>query len=243
MANLDYRVVLDSLQAGMLVFDAKDHLLLANTAAETILGPNLILVRSDGWSAFAMLYDASSLAKTNQTTAGQLRARAQRQGTPVRFQMLLGGQYAPCSLSVVREDDHSKEANTVVMIEQPDWSALTELMSTFRAEARTAIVSTSGHAEFIKRLLTTPPLRVSEEELRKRAVQMIGVIATDMYHLQLLMDMLHRLEIIRIGAWQRSSRTRAASCTRSILWKTLLKAWASARSSAPAKRSAPTATA
>jgi signal transduction histidine kinase len=74
-----------------------------------------------------------------------------------------------------------------------------ELMGTFRAEARSAITSTSGHADFVRKLLNNPPKKTTVEDLGKRAMGMIDVISSQMHRLQLLIDLLHRLEIIRTG--------------------------------------------
>ena len=52
--SLDFRAVLDGLGQGVLLFDSEEHLVLDNLAARSILGPNLTLVRSEGWPACAM---------------------------------------------------------------------------------------------------------------------------------------------------------------------------------------------
>src|SRR5690606_35883013 len=88
---------------------------------------------------------------------------------------------------------------TQVVIDNPDWTALTELMSTFRAEARSAINDTKGHAQFVRDLLTNPPTKLSAAELGKNAIGMVNLISNEMHHLQLLVDLLHRLEVIRTG--------------------------------------------
>jgi PAS domain-containing protein len=117
LPEVNYRAVLENLQAGVLLFDAANKLVFANRIADEILGPNLMLVRSEGWSAFAMLIDASTNAKIDQPGAQQVLTRAQRQSDPVRFHMLLGGQYAPCWISSVNKQGDQRAA-IVVMIEQ-----------------------------------------------------------------------------------------------------------------------------
>ena len=197
VANLELTGVLDALGAGLLIFDPKDKLVYDNAAARNILSQNLVIIRSEGWSAIAMLIDAVQRSE-QQVSAADLRNKARSQiGEPVRFQILLSGSYTPCWISSVTGTD-SKQY-TAILIERPDWSALTELMSTFRAEARNAITSTSGHAEFVRKLLKTPPKNTTLETLGQKSMGMINVISSQMYSLQMLMDLLHRLEVIRTG--------------------------------------------
>jgi signal transduction histidine kinase len=88
----------------------------------------------------------------------------------------------------------------MIIIDRPDWTALTELMSTFRNEAGLAISSTAGHADLIKQLLDTAPKGASVEQLSKRVSGFANIIATHMFRLQVLMDLLQRLEMIRAGS-------------------------------------------
>lgn len=194
LATLNFQTVVQNMGTGLLVFDSRDQLILDNPVAQQILGPNLVLMRSEGWSAFAMLIDAN---RGEQPTASEIRAKALHQGTPVRFHMLLSGINTPCWASSMKNEDN--KAFTLISIERPDWHALLDLMGTFRAEARSAITSTSGHADFIRKLLNNPPKNTTVENLGKKAMGMVDVISSQMYHLQLLIDLLHRLEIIRTG--------------------------------------------
>lgn len=193
-ANFDYRAVLDHLGAGLLIFNEHDKLILDNVAARRILGANLVLIRSEGWSAIAMLIDANP---GGHATANEMRARSMRQASAVRFSILLAGSYMPCWLATFT--DQEGHTFTQVVIDSPDWTALTELMSTFRAEARSAINDTKGQAIFVQKLLQNPPSGISTADLGKKAMGMITLISTQMHRLQLLIDLLHRLEIIRTG--------------------------------------------
>ncbi len=194
LATLNFQAVIQQMGSGLLVFDSQDKLLLDNPVAQQILGPNLVLVRSEGWSAFAMLVDAT---RGEQPTANELRTKATHQGTPIRFNMLLAGVNTPCWASTLKNEDG--KTLTLISIERPDWHALMELMGTFRAEARSAITSTSGHADFVRKLLNNPPKNTTVENLGKKAMGMVDVISSQMHRLQLLIDLLHRLEIIRTG--------------------------------------------
>lgn len=194
LAALNFQTVVQNMGTGLLIFDAQDKLILDNPVAQQILGPNLVLMRSEGWSAFAMLTDAN---RGEQPPASEIRAKAIHQATPIRFHMLLSGVNAPCWASSMKDD--KGKVLTIISIERPDWHALMELMGTFRAEARSAITSTSGHADFVRKLLNNPPKKTTVEDLGKRAMGMIDVISSQMHRLQLLIDLLHRLEIIRTG--------------------------------------------
>lgn len=196
LANLELAGVLDSLGTGVLIFDHKDKLLYDNEIARTILSQNLVIIRSEGWSALAMLIDASQRPE-QPLSASDLRTRARSGKEPVRFQMLLSGSYTPCWLSNVTGTDNKNY--TVLEIERPDWGVLTELMSTFRADAREAITSTSGQAEFVRKVLKNPPKNTTLENIGQRTNGMLNLISTQMYNLQMLMDLLHRLEVIRTG--------------------------------------------
>jgi signal transduction histidine kinase len=192
--RLDFRAVLDGLGQGVLIFDSDDHLVLDNVAARTILGANLVLVRAEGWQAAAMLLDA---VRDDRPSADEIRAKALRQAEPVRFHTFLAGAYTPCWATAIYGPGGA--IYTMITLDRPDWSALTELMSTFRNEARMSISSTRGHAELIKQVLTKRTQINTVDELSRRVGGFADIMAVHMYRLELLMDQLHRLEAIRTG--------------------------------------------
>ncbi|HEX3050266.1 MAG TPA: HAMP domain-containing sensor histidine kinase [Aggregatilineaceae bacterium] len=192
--SLDFRAILDGLGQGVLIFDMEDRLVLDNVAARTILGANLVLVRAEGWRAAAVLFDA---VHDDRPTADEIRARALRQAEPVRFHTFLSGAYTPCWATAIYGPSGS--TYTMITLERPDWSALTELMSTFRAEARMSITSTRGHAELIKQVITKRSPNTTVDQLAKRVGGFADIMAIHMYRLEMLMDLLHRLEVIRTG--------------------------------------------
>ncbi|MCC7450302.1 MAG: hypothetical protein IT324_22985 [Anaerolineae bacterium] len=193
-ADIDFRAMIDGLGQGVLLFDSDDHLVLDNLAARSILGPNLVLVRSEGWSACAMLLDAR---RSEGPNANEVRAQALRQADPVRFHTMLGGAYTPCWASAVYGP--GGKIFTMITLERPDWKALHELMNTFRNEARMAISSTRGHAELIMQLVKKRPPNMTADQLGQRVFGFAEIMATHMHRLNLLMDLLHRLEMIRTG--------------------------------------------
>ena len=205
--NLDLHAVVDALGQGIVLFNAEDHCILDNLAARTILGANLPLVRSGGWAAFASLLDA---LRGDGLSAADVHERALREaGRPVRFSMMLAGVYVPCWAAAV----HNPDGNVYLMVtlEVPDWKPLTELLGKFRGEASMSIGSTQGHAELIQQLAANPPKNATVEGMGKRVIGFAEIIATHMYRLQMLMDLLQRLEAIRVGALPdliRSSRRK-----------------------------------
>jgi signal transduction histidine kinase len=191
---LDYRAVIDKLGQGVLVFDSDDRLILDNPAAKIVLGTNLTLIRSEGWSACAMLLDARKLGGPS---VNDIRSQALKASEPIRFHTLLAGAYTPCWAVAVQGT--GKSIHTMITLEQPDWSALNELMSAFRDEATMAITSTAGHADLITQLVKNRPAGISVDKLAERVIGFAAIIATHMFRLETLMNMLQRLEVIRTG--------------------------------------------
>jgi signal transduction histidine kinase len=192
--SLDFQAIIDGLGQGILIFDNDDRLVLDNMAARVILGTNLILVRTEGWRAAAMLLDT---VRDNRPSVDEIRAKALRQTDPVRFHTFLAGAYTPCWATAIY--GQAGAMYTMITLERPDWSALTELMSTFRNEARTSITSTRGHADLIKQVLNKRAPDTSADQLAKRVMGFADIMAIHMYRLELLMDLLHRLEVVRTG--------------------------------------------
>ncbi|MBN1679714.1 MAG: sensor histidine kinase [Anaerolineae bacterium] len=192
--SLDFRAVLDGLGQGVLIFDAEDRLVLDNVAARAILGANLVLVRAEGWRAAAMLLDAVT---DERPPADDIRAKALRQTEAVRFHTFLSGAYTPCWATAIYGSGGA--IYTMITLERPDWSSLVELMSTFRSEARMSITSTRGHAELIKQVITKRTPNTTADVLAKQVLGFADIMAVHMYRLELLMNLLHRLEVIRIG--------------------------------------------
>jgi signal transduction histidine kinase len=62
-----------------------------------------------------------------------------------------------------------------------------------------SITSTRGHAELIKQVITRRTAATTVEQLAKQVSGFAGIMAIHMYRLELLMDMLQRLEDIRTG--------------------------------------------
>ena len=192
--NLDYRTVLDAMGQGVLLFNSEGAWMMDNLAARTILGANLMQIRSSGWVACAMLLDAR---RTDDQKADVVRARALEKTAPIRFSTLINGAYIPCWIAAIYGAGGQKY--TMVTLEQADWQPLAELLGTFRNEARMSITSTRGHAELIVQLANKRPEGITVVGLAQRVVGFAEIMATHMYRLQMLMELLQRLEAIRLG--------------------------------------------
>lgn len=192
--SLDFRALVDTLGQGVLLFDAHDRLVYDNAAARAILGANLVLVRAEGWRAAAMLLDT---ARGDGLSADETRAKALRQMQPVRFHTFLSGAYTPGWAAGVHMSDGT--VYTMLTLEHPDWSALTELMSRFRSEARMSITSTRGHAELIKQVIAKRKENTTAADLARQVSGFAALMATHMFRLEILVDQLQRLEDIRTG--------------------------------------------
>ena len=198
--NATTQQILDSLGDGVLIFDMDGKLLFDNSVARQILGTDLVVMRSEGWSACAMIIDAGK--NDEDITAEEIRAKALRQTEPVRFNILMANAYTPGWASTI----HGNESKKYLMIclEQPDWAPLMELMQTFRSEAGMAIGRTKGHADLIIRLANKRPDTMNADQLAQRVLGFSELMSEDMYRLQNLLVQLHRLEIVRTGQLKQS---------------------------------------
>jgi signal transduction histidine kinase len=194
VSTLDLQAVINSLGQGVLVFDATDRLILDNPAARAILGPNLTLIRAEGWVACAMLLDSR---RAEGPSVNDIRQQALRQAEPVRFHTLLTGSYIPCWAAAVQGPGNA--THTMITLEQPDWVAMKEFMSTFRNEALMAVQSTTGHADLIIQIMRKRPKNMTADQLSSRIVGFAEIISTHMHRLELFLEHLHRLEILRTG--------------------------------------------
>lgn len=193
--NATTQQILDSLGDGVLIFDMDGKLLFDNAVARQILGADLVVMRTEGWSACAMIIDAGK--SEEDVTAEEIRAKALRQTEPVRFNILMANAYTPGWASTIHGE--ADKNYLMVCLEQPDWAPLMELMQTFRSEAGMAIGRTKGHADLIIRIANKRPDTMNADQLAQRVLGFSQLMSEDMYRLQNLLVQLHRLEIIRTG--------------------------------------------
>lgn len=192
--QINYRALIDGLGQGVLLFSADGTLVLDNLAARAILGQNLILIRAEGWEAMAILLDGP---RENEESSDTLWEKAQGSPNPIRFHTYFSGAYTPCWMAAIYGANGT--VFRMVVIEKPDWKALTELLATFRSEARMSLSATRGHAELVKQLLRKSSDIPEVQSITKRVLGFTDIIATHMLRLQNLMSLLHRLEVIRTG--------------------------------------------
>jgi signal transduction histidine kinase len=191
--KLDSQVLLDGLGQGVLIFDSADRLVSDNLAARTILGADIKLIRAEGWKAASSLFNTR--LKDPDESVEEIRKRALESPRPVRFNIFRSGEYIPCWASAVHGE--GSEVFTLITIEIPDWSAMTELVDRFRKEVEEAVSATQGHTELINQTIRRFKDQDSADQLGKRISGFVRLISTHMYRVGLLMDMLRRLEAIR----------------------------------------------
>jgi signal transduction histidine kinase len=204
-ATTDIHTLLDAMGQGLLVFDTEGKVILDNAEARDMLKANMAVIRDAGWSAVAELLDSR---RSGSLTPEEARTRAFGQKEPVRFSGLLSGIYVSCSVAVMKA---GSRRYTLLTLERPDWTALTELLARFRFEANDAITSASGHADLIMKMMRHPPKAMTVEQMAERARGFAGSIAEHMERLNRLMAALYRLELIRtnqVGPLVREKRQR-----------------------------------
>jgi signal transduction histidine kinase len=201
--QLNYQSVLDGLGQGVLIFDKEDHLLMDNLAARTILGTDLKLIRANGWAAASALFNTRG--SSPDTNADAARKKALESARPVRFHMFRSGEYIPCWAAMVHGS--GGEVFTMITIESPDWTAMTDLMNRFRDEVENAASATQGHTHLITQTLKNPKKNETVEQVSRRISGFVQVISTHMHRLARLMSLFARLEEVRTGRLRDSIRS------------------------------------
>jgi signal transduction histidine kinase len=202
--QLDLQAVVDGLGQGILIFDRNGRLMLENLAARTILGTDLRLIRSDGWTAAAVLFN-SGLHDPEQTLDAA-RRRSLESARPVRFHTYRGGEYIPCWAATIHGKD-SGDIYTMLTIDTPDWSAIHDLMTRFRSEFKEAVEATQGHIKLINQSIKRMPADATVEHLNRRIIGFNRLIAIHMHRASTLMDMMARLEALRTGTLAEAVRS------------------------------------
>jgi nitrogen-specific signal transduction histidine kinase len=193
--QLNYQSVLDGLGQGVLIFDKDDRLLMDNLAARTLLGTDLRIIRASGWSAASTLFNTR--ASNPDQNADTARKKALESARPVRFHMFRSGEYIPCWAAAVHGS--GGEVFTMITIEAPDWTAMTDLMTRFRDEVVNATGATQGHTHLITQSLKAQKPGETVEQLGRRISGFVQIISTHMHRLSRLMDLFERLEQVRTG--------------------------------------------
>lgn len=194
--QLDVQAVLDGLGQGVLIFDKNGRMVVDNRVARSILGTDIKLIRSEGWTAAAVLLN-SGLQDPEQTLDAA-RKKSLDTAHPVRFHTFRAGEYIPCWTATI----HAKNGDvyTMVTIETPDWSIIKDLMARFRGEVAEAVEATQGHINLINESMKRMQPDDTVEHLNRRISGFNRLISTHMYRTGQLMNLLARLETLRLGA-------------------------------------------
>jgi hypothetical protein len=207
--QLDLQAVLDGLGQGVLIFDSAGRLVLDNLAARALLGTDLKLIRSEGWTAAAVLFNSGHHDPSVNIDAA--RRQALDSARPVRFHTYRAGEYVPCWAAIV--PGRGGDLCTMITIDAPDWAIINDLIGRFRSEVMDAAEATQGHLSLINQSIS----RLRPDEPIGHLIKRIGgfnrLIATHTYRTASLMELLGRLEALRTGTLRtdvRASRQRIA---------------------------------
>lgn len=193
--KIDLQSLIDGLPHALLVFDDADRLIHDNQAARDLLGADFKLLRAQGWDAAVALFDTRLTSPEQALSA--LRERAHAQGQPQRCSVYRAGEQHPCAISAIKDPDGG--VYTLVTIERPDWSALSELAERYLVEVREAVETTSGHARLITQAIERHKPKDTVEQIGKRINGFTRIISTHMQRLGLLTGLMFRLEEVRTG--------------------------------------------
>lgn len=193
--QLNYQAVLDGLGQGVLIFDSSNRLIVDNLAARTILGTDLKLIRANGWTAAAALFGIRTTDPDDNVEAA--RKKALESARPVRFHIYRAGEYVPCWAAAVHGENG--EVFTMITIEVPDWTAMTDILTQFRTEVQNAAESSQGHVNLIVQSMKQPRRDETVEQLGRRVGGFVQLIGTHMHRIERLMALLYRLEVVRTG--------------------------------------------
>ncbi|MFN8450490.1 MAG: ATP-binding protein [Anaerolineae bacterium] len=190
--GLDSQVIIEGLSQGILVFDSANRLVQENAAARAIIGSDIKLVRSEGWTAAAVLFnsrltDSSRMIET-------VRDQAIDSGQPERFHIYRAGERLPCWVSALHSHD---DMYIMVTIEMPDWSAVADVIDKYLEEVREVVMTTDGHAKLIAQTVRNAKPNDTAQQLGKRITGFTQLIDIHMYRLRALTDLIERLEHVR----------------------------------------------
>ena len=193
--QLNYQSILDSLGQGVLIFDSENRLVVDNLTARSILGADLKLIRANGWPAALALFNIRTSNPDDNVESA--RKKALDSARPVRFHVYRSGEYVPCWAAAVHGENG--EVFTMITIEVPDWSAMTDILTQFRSEVQNAAESSQGHVNLILQSMKQPRPGETVEQLGRRVGGFMQLIGTHMHRTQRLMSLLYRLEVVRTG--------------------------------------------
>jgi signal transduction histidine kinase len=193
-AKLDFEKVLDRLEQGLLIFNHSGQLIYENQAAHTLLGQDLNAIRNNGWGAAAVLFNSRQI--NPDCYLGAVREKALEMRSPIRFQIFRSGEVVPCWL--VTFDDAEGKTNTMITLDVPDWSAMTQLVGRFHDEMKESVIATQGHIDLIHQSIKNA-LDSDDQSLGRRVSGFSRLISIHMHRTNRFLEMMERMEDIRLG--------------------------------------------
>ncbi|MFN8372316.1 MAG: HAMP domain-containing sensor histidine kinase [Anaerolineae bacterium] len=195
--KIDSQVLLDAMGHGVLIFDSSGKLVAENQVARSMLGKDIDTLRTEGWAAASVLF--GTRVANPYDTADAARDRAKESGKPARFHTYRSGEYVPCWASMVKAEDGDC---TMIALDLPDWSVLSELMDKFSGEVKEAIETTQGHVDLITQTVKQHKPNDTVETVSKRITGFVRLIDIHMHRVGRLVTMMDRLEKMRTGKLQ-----------------------------------------
>lgn len=197
VVNLETQAVLDALGHGVLVFDNNGKLIQYNMMAGTILGTDLNVIKTQGWSAAVELFDTGLQAVDTRMEA--IKEQAMQSARPVRFKIYRSGAYVPCWAAAINAD--GGEVYTMLTLDIPDWELVSNVIDRFRNEMHDAVDSTIGHMRLIARALQVD--ENTQDPAAAKIARRIGgftrLVEIHMARAGRLIRLLDRLQDVRTG--------------------------------------------
>jgi signal transduction histidine kinase len=195
MAKLESQAILDALGHGVLIFSSDGKLVQHNITAGTILGTDLNVIKTEGWSMAAELFDTGLQAMDMRLD--NVKEQAMKSARPIRFKIYRSGTYIPCWAAAVNGENG--EVYTMLTMDAPDWELVANVLDRFRTEMHEVIDSTIGHMRLISRAIETDDLDPAAAKIGKRISGFTRLVGIHMERAGRLAAMLDRLQDIRTG--------------------------------------------
>lgn len=195
--SLEVQAVLDALGHGVLIFANDGKLVQHNIMAATILGTDLNVIKSEGWSVASELFDTGLQPMDMRLDA--VKEQAIQSDRPIRFKFYRSGAYIPCWAAALNTNDG--DVYTMLTLDVPDWELVSNVIDRFRSEMHEAVDSTTGHMRLIARVLEIDKAEKSSESARiaRRIGGFTRLVEIHMNRAGRLIKMLDRLQDIRTG--------------------------------------------
>ncbi|MEM6282263.1 MAG: HAMP domain-containing sensor histidine kinase [Chloroflexota bacterium] len=203
---LNMKDVLDGLGHGVLIFNGDGDLVQHNRAAGAMFGADWKLLRDQGWKAAEVLFKPYAIGNNTEVRPlNDIRKEAVQSGRPVRFQILLRGEFVPCWASAVPAE--KGELYAMLTIDAPDWSAMTDLVDVFRKEVKDTVAATRGHIDIITNSMGMVKPEDPVKNLTKRIGGFNRLIDMQMFRINELINQMERMEDLRTGRLREMARS------------------------------------